>query len=112
MRAENRYLSEEQALDLTEHGVSRNEDGAYSWKFDNYVRTGPPVDISPKQLVTLWRSITRPVLLCWGDKSWAQDPTEQVEEFQDGRVAKFRDAGHWLRHDQFEAFMAAVRDFH
>ena len=111
MRAENRYLSEEQALHLTEHGVSRNEDGTYSWKFDNYVPTGPPVDISPKQLMTLWRSITCPVLLCWGDKSWAQDPTEQAREFQDAQVARFEDAGHWLHHDQFEAFMGAVRGF-
>ena len=39
MREENAFLSEEQALHLTVHGVNRNEDGSYSWKFDNYTRT-------------------------------------------------------------------------
>jgi RNA polymerase sigma factor (sigma-70 family) len=79
MRTENQYLSEDQARHLTEHGASRNEDGTYSWKFDNYVRSGPPVDIGRRELTALWRSITCPVLLCWGRKSWATDPAEELE---------------------------------
>jgi pimeloyl-ACP methyl ester carboxylesterase len=31
MKAENGYLTEDQARHLTEHGVSQNEDGSYSW---------------------------------------------------------------------------------
>ncbi len=31
-------LSEAQARHLTIHGVNQNEDGTYSWKFDNYIR--------------------------------------------------------------------------
>ena len=38
MRDENPHLSEEQARHLTLHGANQNEDGTYSWKFDNYVR--------------------------------------------------------------------------
>jgi pimeloyl-ACP methyl ester carboxylesterase len=111
MRTENRYLSAEQALHLTIHGASRNEDGTYSWKFDNYVRSGPPVDITAEDQTALWGAITCPVLLCWGKKSWAADPTERAGLFQNARVAPFDNAGHWLHHDQFDAFMAALRDF-
>jgi pimeloyl-ACP methyl ester carboxylesterase len=111
MRAENAYLSAEQALHLTIHGVNRNEDGTYSWKFDNYVRSGPPVDVSEADLHALWRSITCPVLMCWGRKSWAADPTPDLKHFADARVAAFDDAGHWLHHDQFDAFMRELRAF-
>ena len=38
MQDENPHLSPEHARHLTVHGVSQNEDGTYSWKFDNYVR--------------------------------------------------------------------------
>ncbi|MEJ0070194.1 MAG: alpha/beta fold hydrolase [Pseudomonadota bacterium] len=36
MQEENKHLSPEQARHLTQHGVNQNEDGSYSWKFDNY----------------------------------------------------------------------------
>ena len=35
MMAENKHLSETQARHLTIHGVLQNEDGSFSWKFDN-----------------------------------------------------------------------------
>ena len=38
MQEANRHLSMDQARHLTVHGVARNEDGTYSWKFDNYIR--------------------------------------------------------------------------
>ena len=38
MQEENPHLSAEQARHLTAQGVNQNEDGTYSWKFDNYVR--------------------------------------------------------------------------
>jgi pimeloyl-ACP methyl ester carboxylesterase len=43
MQEENKHLTPEQARHLTQHGVSQNEDGTYSWKFDNYVRSGRPM---------------------------------------------------------------------
>ena len=113
MRAENRHLSEQQARHLTTHGVNRNEDGSYSWKFDNYIRLFPPLDITPDELTTLWGAITCPVLLCWGRDSWASNPAEdgRADHFRDARVAAFDNAGHWLHHDQFDAFMATIRPF-
>ncbi len=38
MQDENPHLTADQARHLTVHGVNQNEDGTYSWKFDNYVR--------------------------------------------------------------------------
>jgi len=113
MREENSFLSEEQALHLTVHGVNRNEDGSYSWKFDNYTRTFAPYRFDVEDMRGLWQRIACPVLLIRGADSWAGDPVE------DGRSAVFRDArsitipqaGHWVHHDQLDAFLAALRGF-
>src|SRR5690242_3604075 len=45
MQEENPRLTAEQARHLTVHGANQNEDGTYSWKFDNYVRAWPPYDM-------------------------------------------------------------------
>ncbi|MEE3278448.1 MAG: alpha/beta hydrolase, partial [Pseudomonadota bacterium] len=46
MQTENPHLSESQAKHLTIHGSNQNEDGSYSWKFDNYVRAFAPIGLS------------------------------------------------------------------
>ncbi len=46
MQTENPHLTEAQARHLTIHGSNQNEDGTYSWKFDNYVRTFSPVGVA------------------------------------------------------------------
>ena len=113
MQAENGHLSADQARHLTVHGVSRNEDGSFSWKFDNYVRTPPPLDLPPEELHSLWGRITCPTLLCVGRDSWARDPRETGEaaHFQDARVVMFEKAGHWLHHDQLNLFLQTIRPF-
>ncbi len=113
MQAENRHLTPEQARYLTVHGVSQNEDGTYSWKFDNYVRSWTPVDMTPEQLHQLWSNITCPTLLVLGKESWASNPAEdgRMSHFQDARVAAFEDAGHWVHHDRLDAFVDEVRNF-
>ncbi len=113
MQAENRYLTDEQARHLTIHGVSRNEDGSYSWKFDNYVRSGSPVDMADAQLNALYASIDCPVLLCHGRDSWATDPAQDgtAALFKDARVVNFDQAGHWLHHDQTRRFMDTLNGF-
>ena len=113
MQAENRYLSDEQARHLTIHGVSRNEDGTYSWKFDNYARSVPPLDLTPDQLHELWSSITCPMLLLHGQDSWATDPSKDgvAGYFQDVQVKSFDQAGHWLHHDQTPLFLQTLKSF-
>ena len=42
MQEANKRLTATQAHHLTVHGLYRNEDGTYTWKFDNYVRSQSP----------------------------------------------------------------------
>ncbi len=113
MRAENVFLSAEQARHLTLHGVIRNEDGSYSWKFDNYVRMGSPVDLSAAQMRALWRRIDCPVWLVHGADSWAEHPATggRAACFGDARIDSFERAGHWVHHDRLDAFLAGLETF-
>jgi pimeloyl-ACP methyl ester carboxylesterase len=113
MTSENSFLSEEQARHLTIHGTHRNEDGSYSWKFDNYLHLPWAHDTAPEQVAELWRRVTCPTLLMYGAKSWASNPLDdgRITHFTNARVITFEDAGHWLHHDQFDRFMAELRGF-
>lgn len=114
MQAENPHLSEEQARHLTIHGSNQNEDGTYSWKFDNYVRVFSPIGVSNEQYAWMLARITCPTLLVRGMESWATDPEE------DGRLDGFScpvesesvaSAGHWVHHDQLDRFVDRVQKF-
>ena len=113
MKEANDHLSMDQAGHLTIHGVARNEDGSYSWKFDNYVRALGPYQFSEDDLRSIWGRITCPTLLVRGTESWASDPEAngRITAFQDARLANFNDAGHWVHHDRLDDFVSEVRDF-
>lgn len=113
MTSENSFLSEEQARHLTIHGTHRNEDGSYSWKFDNYLHLPWVHDMATDQVAELWARITCPTLLMYGEKSWASNPVTdgRIAQFNTASVITFENAGHWLHHDQFERFMAELRAF-
>jgi pimeloyl-ACP methyl ester carboxylesterase len=113
MREANAHLSPEQARHLTQHGVNQNEDGTYSWKFDNYVRAAPPYDMTSAQIEELWGRIACPTLLVYGRESWASNPLEdgRVRHFRDARVVTFERAGHWVHHDRLDAFLELLRGF-
>lgn len=113
MQEANRHLSAEYAHHLAIHGSRENEDGTYSWKFDPLLRAHQPFDMSGRDSQQLWSKITCPVLLMRGEDSWASNPAEDGRAacFQQVEVVNFPDAGHWLHHDQFEMFMAALQKF-
>jgi pimeloyl-ACP methyl ester carboxylesterase len=113
MREENAFLSDEQAKHLTIHSVNRNEDGTWSWKFDNYVRTFAPYRFDVDDMRALWSRIECPTLLVRGANSWASDPLKdgRIAPFADARLVTIPDAGHWVHHDQLDVFVAAVREF-
>lgn len=113
MREENSFLSEEQARHLTIHSVNRNEDGTFSWKFDNYVRSFAPYRFDVEDMRALWGRIACPTLLVRGADSWASDPVAdgRIEPFRNARLVTIPKAGHWVHHDQLDAFLAAVRGF-
>jgi pimeloyl-ACP methyl ester carboxylesterase len=113
MQEENPHLSQVQARHLTVHGINQNEDGTYSWKFDNYVRADPPYAMGVTEGEALWLNITCPTLLVRGLDSWASDPEAdgRARHFRDARFVEFADAGHWVHHDQLDGFLTTVREF-
>ena len=113
MKTENTYLTDDQARHLTVHGISRNEDGTWSWKFDNYLNIWAMFDMPREDLLAIWQAITCPVLMLYGEKSWASNPETdgRLTHFPTARVVEYENAGHWLHHDQFDRFMGDVKAF-
>ena len=113
MQEENPHLSAEQARHLTAQGVNQNEDGTYSWKFDNYVRAWPPYDMSRRDIGSLWSRIACPTLLLYGKESKSGNPADdgRVEPFRHAKVVGIDGAGHWLHHDRLDEFLRIVREF-
>ncbi len=113
MQTENPHLSESQARHLTIHGSNQNEDGTYSWKFDNYVRTTAPVGLTADQTHHLYERITCPTLLVYGSESWVPNPANdgRARYLSKMRLAVIQDAGHWVHHDQLTEFLSIVREF-
>jgi pimeloyl-ACP methyl ester carboxylesterase len=114
MAQENPHLDAGQARHLTIYGALQNEDGSYSWKFDNHARWGGGVaGLSHEDQHRLWANITAPVLLVRGAESWASDPVAdgRIQHFKNARLVNFEGAGHWVHHDQLDAFMAEAETF-
>ena len=113
MREQNPHLSADLARHLTVHGVRQNDDGSYIWKFDPYLRSWPPIDLTRAEIIDLWKNITCPVLLVYGSASWASNPATdgRAANFRTADVALIEGAGHWVHHDRPRDFMAAVQSF-
>jgi pimeloyl-ACP methyl ester carboxylesterase len=113
MREANPRLTEAMASHLTLHGTNRKEDGTYTWKFDNYVRSSSPYDFNMADARAIWERITCPTLLIRGADSRASDPKRdgRASAFQHRHVVTIANAGHWVHHDQLEAFLQVVDAF-
>lgn len=107
-------LTQEQVAHLAAHAVRANSDGTVSWKFDPLVRVTLPFDMPRGDADGIWANISCPVQLVYGEGShWAANPLESgaVNHFKDARVTAVPNAGHWLHHEQFGAFMGTCRSF-
>jgi len=113
MMEANPHLTPEMARHLTLYGTRRNEDGTYSWKFDNYVRIHSPYGFNLEDARDIWAQITAPTLLIRGAESWALDPDKdgRCSVIRNRRSVVIEKAGHWVHHDQLDAVMRAVLDF-
>jgi len=113
MQEANERLTPDQAHHLTIHGIDQNEDGTYSWKFDNYVRVFPPYGLSEKERQSLWARISCPTLLIRGTESWDTNPNEdgRASHFQTANIIDMSGAGHWVHHDRLREFLNLVEDF-
>jgi pimeloyl-ACP methyl ester carboxylesterase len=111
MAAYNPRLTPELALELATHGVRRNEDGSFSWKFDDYQQARAPYRLSPQDHVQLWSRIACPMLLMRGDATTLPDPQGALAHFRDARLVRIAGAGHWLHHDRPAEVLAQLREF-
>jgi pimeloyl-ACP methyl ester carboxylesterase len=113
MQEANKRLTPDQAHHLTIHGIDQNEDGTYSWKFDNYVRVFPPYGLSEKERQSLWARISCPTLLIRGTESWDTNPKEdgRASHFHAAKIIDMSGAGHWVHHDRLQEFVTLVEDF-
>jgi pimeloyl-ACP methyl ester carboxylesterase len=111
MAAANRHLSEDQAHHLAVHGIRHYADG-YGWKYDPDVFNFLPEDFAVDS-TGFWREIAAPTLLCWGTESWTGNPETdgRTASFRDKQTVVFEKAGHWLHHDQLDAFLATLQEF-
>ncbi len=113
MQKSNKHLTPEQARHLTIHGSNQNEDGTYSWKFDNYTHANAPYDIPADDVQALWERITCPVLFINSKQGFPgrTGQGDSLQHFRNARVMDIDQAGHWTHHDQLDAVLAATTDF-
>lgn len=111
MAKANPQLSVEQARHLAVHGV-READGGYQWKYDPRLGNFLPEDFAV-HLSAYWCEISAPTLICWGAGSWTTNPATDgtSDHFRNMQTATFEQAGHWIHHDQFDAFMKVLTAF-
>ena len=113
MREANPHLTEEMAHHLTIYGVRRNENGSFSWKYDNYTRATSPYLFNLKDAMEIWSRIRCPTLLVRGDSSWAGDWERdgRLDAFRSAELVTIKNAGHWVHHDQVAQFLTVVNRF-
>ena len=111
LRKNIRRLSDEQARHLTEHAVRKTDDG-YVWKRDPAVMIFALEDFF-METAEVRALIEAPTLLFYGPESWTTHPDEdgRATPICDHETIVFEEAGHWLHHDQFPAFIDAVKAF-
>ena len=109
----NRRLTREQAMHFATHGLKRNADGTYSWKFDPYLRARAPYRLSLEDHMALWSRIRCPTLLVSGSESFLPDPATAgvISHFKQAELVKIEGAGHSLHHDRPNEVLDVLKKF-
>ncbi|MDX9687691.1 alpha/beta fold hydrolase [Halopseudomonas formosensis] len=113
LREHDPLLSPELASQVCEHGMRINERGLWQWKYDPRVRASGPSEVASPEPSDLWRAIECPVLLMYGEQSWASNPEKdgRLRHFARARLVTVAQAGHNLHHHQPEVFLAHLQRF-
>ncbi|MGE9010720.1 alpha/beta fold hydrolase [Leptospira interrogans] len=109
----NPRLTREQAMHLATHGMKRNDDGSFSWKYDPYLRARAPYRLSLEDNIGLWSRIACPTLLVAASESFLPDPEKAgvMSHFKHAELAKIAGAGHWLQHDKPDEVLGLIQRF-
>jgi hypothetical protein len=113
MQEENTHLSAEQARHLTQHGVNQNEDGTYSWKFDNYVRGVVPYDMRGRDTPISGRVWPAPPCSCTARRAAPGIPprTDARGNFPNARVIGWTAPATGSTTTSMDVFLKTVREF-
>jgi pimeloyl-ACP methyl ester carboxylesterase len=100
-------------MHLATHGLKRNADGSFSWKFDPYLRARAPYRLSLEDHVALWSRIACPTLLVSGSESFLPDPASAgvMTHFKQAELARIEGAGHWVQHDKPDEVLEIIKKF-
>ena len=109
----NPRLTRAQAMHLATHGMKRNDDGSFSWKYDPYLRARAPYRLSLDDNTGLWSRIACPTLLVAASESFLPDPEKAgvMSHFKHAELAKIAGAGHWLQHDRPDEVLGLIQRF-
>lgn len=107
------FLTHEQAGHLTRHGIRRQDDGSWRFRYDPAVAVFPAEDTAREDMEAAWAAIRCPVQLLYGADSWASDPSRdgRASHFRDARTTVIEGAGHWLHHQQFDSYIMHLKEF-
>lgn len=115
IRLKDRELNESAAYHLALHGLRKNHDGTFSWKFDPMMKVQPILDISSRQLAELWRNISCPVLLIRGSGclGWSADPRTdgRYDDFRHARIVTFPCQSHLVHLVESKGVYSCIREF-
>lgn len=113
MQEVNPQLDAAIARHLTIHGSHQNEDGTWSWKFDNCTHSPSLYSIPESDTVALWENIACEVLILNARQGYphriGHDGT--LRHFRNSTLHDIDRAGHWLHHDQLGEVVTHVRAF-
>ncbi len=93
--------------------ASKPVDGGFIWKYDHWVNARTSMELRRSELPAFWEAVTCPVLLFVASESHArrrQHPSPE-DHLRSARTVEIQGAGHWIHHDQPEAFMRELRPF-
>ena len=113
MQQANPQLSREQAMHLTAHGSNQNEDGTYSWKYDNYIFNFSPGSLDEQLIRQIWENIAAPVLIVNAEHGLehrlGQDGSLQY--FKQAELHDLPATGHWTYHDDLDGVVELMQQF-
>ena len=105
-------LRPDQSRHLAVHALREDARG-WGWKHDRMLAWTETRPMPPEEYLAAYAAIACPVLLMYGEDSWASSPKAdgRMDAFREARLITYERAGHWLHHDRFEAFIEDVSAF-